>query len=232
IESAMALAQDLQAAREKANKEEFKETFAKAKEHASAAGEALTGAAGRYRQAFDAFINEIKRGIDDSKTEEEKIFYISKVLLYCASSLVGIYLGNSIHGKCSKMFDLARHRGMFVHSVIPTIFIKLLAKLMLRLVDAVYAKICDGEEGKETLVLIKRNLGMIANGMSFGGVSHPIQGGVLNLSGVVGGIDLDLTNDSTTLDDHAFLVVNAFFRSLFGGGFVVDARHEARKSAA
>ena len=232
IESAMALAQDLQAAREKADKEELKETFAKAKEHASAAKGVLTGVVGRYRQAFDTFINEIKSELDDSKTEEEKIFYILKVLLYCTSFLIGFYLGNSIPDKDIKLFGIGKHRSALTHSIIPAIFIKLLAKLMFRLVDAVYAKVGDGEDGKETLALIKRNLGIMAGGASLGVSYHVFKDAFIDgFKSVNIGFRGTLVYD-TKYDDIAFLAVNSFFSALIGKELIVDARHEARKSAA
>ena len=232
IESAMALAQDLQSARDRASKEGIKETFSKATGHVITVGDVLTGITKRYRRAFDVFINGIKSELDDSKAEEEKIFYILKVLLYCTSFLIGLYLGRSLPDKDITRFGIGKHRSALAHSVIPAIFIKLLATLMFRLVDAVYAKIGDGEDGKETLALIKRNLGVMAGGMSVGVASQLLQEGFFNSSGVIGGIDLNMITEDTGLDDPAFLVVNAFFSSLFGGGVVGSLNHDGEKSAA
>ena len=210
-------------------KAQLKETYLSIKRFLFDLGITVREVPKRCKEAFRRFFKKIKRDLEEKKTAEERTVYTLKVLSYFTSFLVGIYLGREIPDKDIKYLGIGKHRNVFFHSIVPTIIIRLLAKFMFRVIDAVYAKMGDNDGGKDALALIRNNLGVMAGGLSVGIALHLLQDGLLEPSGVVRGPGFNTIISGTTLDDQAFLVVNAFFSFLLGKTFMHDLA--ARKAA-
>lgn len=225
----MAFARGLRDAGKKIRKDRIKETCRSTKEHVfTSATTVKKEFLKRCKESFPPFFNKIKQELD-KKSGKERSVYILRVLLYFTSFLGGIYLGQAIPDQDIKYLGIGNHRNVFTHSVVPLICIKLLAKFMFRVVGAVYAKVGDDVRGKDTLVLIRNNLGAIAGGVSVGIAAHLLQDGILEPSGTIRGPGFNTLISGTTLDDQAFLVVNSFFSCLFGRTFVTSSFHRAEE---
>ena len=214
-------------------KAQLKETYLSIKRFLFDLGITVKEVPKRCKEAFRRFFKKIKRDLEEKKTAEERTVYILKVLSYFISFLAGIYLGQAIPDKDIKYLGIGKHRNVFTHSIVPTIIIRLLAKFMFRVIDAVYAKMGDNDKGKDALALIRNNLGVMAGGISVGIALHLLQDGLLEPSGTIRGPGFNTIISGTTLDDQAFLVVNAFFSLLLGKTFTTTSSHDlaARKAA-
>lgn len=198
----------------------IKGTYSSIKERIFAFGVEAKGAPKRYKEAMHIFFAQIKQELASKKSGQDKSAYILAVLSYFTSFLVGIHLGRAIPDQDIRYLGIGKHRSIFTHSVVPLICVKILAKFMFRVVDAVYVRVGDNDRGKSALALVRNNLRAMAGGMAVGVATHLFQDGVFEPSGTIRGPGFNTFISGTTLDDQAFLVVNSFFSCLLSKTFI------------
>lgn len=101
---------------------------------------------------------------------------------------------------------------------------------LLRIINEVEAKLDENDESKVTLQFLKNNLMAIAAGTAIGVSAHLIQDGIFEPSGTIRGPYFNSFVKGTLLDDQAFLIINAFFASLFGKELGTNANTFSKES--
>lgn len=188
----------------------------------------------RLRQAINKLFSDIGEGLERHELKKEQSLYIARLLSYFISFSTGVVAGYSFPDKDIGWLGIGKHRNIFTHSVLPLIFIKLLAQLLLRIINKTELYLEESNDERdilETLKIVKNHLGALALGTSVGVGSHLIIDGVFQPGGTIRGPGFNTIIHGTTVDDQAFLLINSFFCILLGYEINKEVSSPKRASA-
>jgi hypothetical protein len=197
-------------------------------EDATEAGEDLLELPEQVAEAVEFAYNEFSRQLDRLSPEDLAI-YLGRVACYVAVWSGGAVVGYGLPDKDIVLLGIGSHRNFAFHSVVPTVGVKLLGSLFLRVLGRAARRVRRKDE-RAVLAFVASNLVVATGGVSAGVGVHLLEDALLDGNKSVVGPWGSTIVAGTSVDDNAWFLVNGFC-CLLNGESPQRRRRKTKKKA-